>query len=174
MLAAPAAGAASFSGGRGMRQRNIIAAAVLIVCGLAYGCLAFGLPERSLPNTPGPRFFPLVVAALILAAAVTLLIPALAARGAVEASADSSPSVADRRLALSALAALFAYGALLPLLGFILATVPFFAILMVLFGERRPVLVVACAIAVTAALYGIFRYGFGIFLPRGVLAGVVA
>jgi putative tricarboxylic transport membrane protein len=175
LLAAPTAGAASLSGGRGMRQRNIIAAVVLIIGGLAYGTLALDLPERSLPNTPGPRFFPLVVAAIILASAVTLLLlQAQVASGAGEAGANASSRGADRRLVLLALAALAAYAASLPVLGFILATVPFLAILMVLFGERRPVVVVVSAIAVAAALYVVFRYGFGIFLPRGPLAGIVA
>jgi hypothetical protein len=45
---------------------------------------------------------------------------------------------------------------------------------MVMFGERRPLLVAIGALAMTAVLYGLFRHGFGVFLPRGLLTGVVA
>jgi putative tricarboxylic transport membrane protein len=159
-----------------MRRRNIVAAAALIVCGLVYGYLAWGLPERSLPNTPGPSFFPLVVMAILLVLSVALLVQALAADdGAAAPAVDDAPALTvDRRLALAALAAFLAYIALLPIFGFILATLPFFAILMIIFGERRPLLVLAGTVAITLILYGLFRHGFGIFLPRGLLAGIVA
>jgi hypothetical protein len=61
----------------------------------------------------------------------------------------------------------------LPTLGFILATLPLFAALMVLYGERRPLVVLVGAVVMTAVLYGLFRHGFNIFLPRGLLAGIV-
>lgn len=159
-----------------MRRRNIVAAAVLIVCGLVYGYLAWGLPERSLPNTPGPSFFPLVVMAILLVLSVALLVQALAADDGAAAPAvgDAPALTVDHRLALAALAAFLAYIALLPIFGFILATLPFFAILMIIFGERRPLLVLAGTVAITLILYGLFRHGFGIFLPRGLLAGIVA
>jgi len=57
--------------------------------------------------------------------------------------------------------------------GFILATAPFFAVMMVLFGERRPIWVGGGAVCTTVLLYALFRYGFGVFLPRGLLAGIV-
>lgn len=157
-----------------MRRRNIAAALGLIACGLLYGYLAWELPVRSLPNTPGPSFFPLVVATLLIALSAALLVQALTADRDSPASRDDGATTAQRRTTLLMLAVFLAYIVLLPILGFILATVPFFAVLMVLFGERRPVLVAVGAMAMTAVLYGLFQYGFGVFLPRGLLAGLVA
>lgn len=158
-----------------MRRRNTVAAVVLIVCDLIYGYLTWGLPDRSLPNTPGPAFFPWVVMVVVLALSAALLIQALAMeRGEAVPTSDEAATARDnRRPALLVLGAFLAYIALLPTLGFILATVPFFAALMVLFGERRPLLVIAASLAMTAILYGVFRHGFGIFLPRGLLQGIV-
>lgn len=150
---------------------------VLIVGGLVYGYLAQGLPVRSLPNTPGPSFFPYVITAVLLALSVGLLVQALASKRDPEApgsgGATDKPDE-GRRLALLSLGALIAYAALLPFLGFIVATVPFFAFLMVLFSERRPLVVAITACAATVILYALFRYGFGVFLPRGILQGIVA
>lgn len=147
----------------------------LIVCGLVYGYLAWGLPVRSLPNTPGPSFFPLVVTVVIVALSAVLLIQALAMeRDPPALQHEGATGASDRRLAGFLLVVILAYIVLLPVLGFILATIPFFAVLMVLFGERRPLLVAVGALAMTAVLYGLFRHGFGVFLPRGLLAGIVA
>jgi len=158
-----------------MRRRNIAAAVGLIVFGLVYGYLAWGLPVRSLPNTPGPSFFPLVVTVVILALSAALFMQGFAMeRDPPALQPDKSASPSSRRSAGLLLLVVLAYIVLIPLLGFILATIPFFAVLMVLFGERRPVLVAIGALAMTAILYGVFRYGLDVFLPRGLLAGIVA
>ena len=56
-----------------MRRRNIIAAAVLIALSIGYGILTAHLPERSLPHTPGPPFFPWIATAVLLALSLCLL-----------------------------------------------------------------------------------------------------
>ena len=65
------------------------------------------------------------------------------------------------------------YVAAMPALGFILATLPFFSIMMALFGERRPFFIGTGSIVATIGLYIVFRHGFGVFLPRGLLTGIV-
>jgi len=159
-----------------MRRRNIIAAVVLIFCGLSYLYLTSGLPTRSLPNTPGPSFFPWIITVILLALSATLLFQAIGSGSGQASSREKDVAVGDddRRRAIWALGAFIAYVALLPKLGFIVATAPFFAFQMVLFGERRPLLVAIGALAMTAILYLLFRHGFGVFLPRGLLTGIVA
>ena len=71
------------------------------------------------------------------------------------------------------LGAFVLYVAAMPGLGFILATVPFFAVMMILFGEQRRAWLGGGAIGATIALYLLFRHGFGVFLPRGLLAGIM-
>ena len=59
-----------------------------------------------------------------------------------------------------------------PGLGFLLATAPFFAVLMILFGERRPIHVADVRIA-WPSRRRLYTYcsatDLGVFLPRGVL-----
>lgn len=152
-----------------MRRKNIIAALVLIVFAVVYGVLTSQLPDRTLPNTPNPAFFPWVNTVIILVLSVWLLFRGL--KRPVEPAPETDP---QRTQVIIALGAFVVYLALMPTLGFILATLPFFAVMMTLFGERRPVFVGGGALAATVALYVLFRHGFGVFLPRGLLAGIVA
>ena len=152
-----------------MRRRNLIAALFLLALGAGYGILTTQLPVRSLPDTPGPHFFPWINTIVILALSATLLI-----QGLVGADGPVPPRGAERRRAIWALGVFVVYLAVLPGLGFILATAPFFAALMVLFGEVRPLRVALGAIIATGFLYLLFRHGFGVFLPTGVLKGIVA
>lgn len=152
-----------------MRRRNLIAALVLLALGAGYGILTTQLPVRSLPDTPGPPFFPWINTIVILALSATLLV-----QGLVGADGPVPPPAAGRRRAIWALGVFVVYLAALPGLGFILATAPFFAALMVLFGEARPLRVAAGAIVATGLLYLLFRHGFGVFLPTGLLKGIVA
>ena len=152
-----------------MRRRNIIAALFLLALGAGYGVLTSQLPVRSLPDTPGPPFFPWINTIVILALSAILLVQGL--RGA---DAPAPAKTEGRQRAIWALGVFIVYLAILPGLGFILATAPFFAALMVLFGETRALRVAAGAIVVTGILYLLFRHGFGVFLPTGVLKGIVA
>ncbi len=152
-----------------MRRRNLIAALVLLALGAGYGVLTSQLPVRSLPDTPGPPFFPWINTIVILALSALLLVQGL--RGADE---PAPAKTEGRQRAIWALGVFIVYLAILPGLGFILATAPFFAALMVLFGETRALRVAGGAIVVTGVLYLLFRHGFGVFLPTGVLKGIVA
>jgi putative tricarboxylic transport membrane protein len=146
--------------------RDILAALGLLAFSAWYAWLASELPERSLPNTPGPSFFPLIVIALVAALSVALLV-----RGGM---ALRAPRGADRHGAFSPTAALMlasfaVYLALLPLAGFIVASMAFFATLMLLYGSRNPLLIGAASTGLPIILFLIFRYGFQIVLPRGIL-----
>ena len=157
-----------------MRRKNIIAAVVLIACAILYGVLTANLPTRTLPKTPDPSFFPWINTVIILALSVWLLVQALRQPAPAPAPAPTPTRTGRNRRAVWALAAFIGYLAVMPGLGFILATAPFFAVMMVLFGERRPMWVGGGAVGTTVLLYALFRYGFGVILPRGLLAGIVA
>ncbi len=155
-----------------MRRRNIIAAVVLLALGLGYGFLTTGLPLRTLPNTPDPSFFPWINTAVLLALAAALLVQGLFFTA--EGGAEAARTPARRHLpVLWVLAAFVAYLLALPPLGFVVATVPFFAVLMVAYGERRALWLAAGALGVPILLFVVFRYGFGVLLPRGLLSGLI-
>lgn len=148
-----------------MARRNILAGAVLLVIGLVYGILTAALPDRSLPNTPGPAFLPWLITAGWLVLSAALLV-----RGLIEAREESEEASGYQIPALGwpALLAFVAYLALLPALGFIATSVLFFAGLMWLYGERNKFLVLAASILVPVTLFYLFTAGFQVLLPRGL------
>ncbi len=158
-----------------MRRRNIIAALVLLALTVVYGALTTQLPVRSLPDTPGPPFFPWINTVILLALSLGLLAQGLWAKTLESVASDPDRSDASERWrAIWALGAFVVYLVVLPGLGFLLATAPFFAVLMVLFGEKRWLWVAIGSIAVTVGLYVLFRHGFSVFLPRGILPDLLA
>jgi hypothetical protein len=154
-----------------MLKRDVVTAAAFLALGAAAAALTAALPERSLPNTPGPAFFPWVATVAMLVLACALLARGLTAPPRAGDMEEPGPAGLAPMLAL--LGAFIAYIALLPRLGFLIATAPFIAGLTVLYGERRPALVALTAVVATAGLYIAFRHVFQIILPQGVLTGVV-
>lgn len=152
-----------------MARRNVIAALVLIVLAIVYGILTDGLPNRSLPNTPGPSFFPWLIAGGLLVLAVALLVQGLKKPGD---TADTAGNVMGGRQA-AALAWYALYLAALPHAGFISAGIPFFAGLMVLYGARRPHWIALGSIAAPVSLFLLFRHLFLIPMPRGPLSALL-
>jgi len=153
-----------------MRTKNIVAALVLIALGAGYGYLTAGLPTRSLPNTPDPSFFPWIITACLLLLSVILLVQGLAAPGKGSGDAVGAPPL---RAPVVFLVAFAAYVAVLPYAGFLLTSVPFFALLMALYGERRWGVIAAASLTVPVVLVLVFRHVFQVPLPKGVLAGIL-
>ncbi len=151
-------------------QRKIAAGIVLLLVSVGYGYLTSGLPKRTLPDTPDPAFMPWINTVAL--GVLTLL---LIWEGIREApAAPSGVSVrGSAKPATLFIAAFFLFILLLPYLGFVFAGMPFFAALMLLFGERRPFWLLAGSIGGPVILFAIFRYGFNIILPRGVMGGII-
>ena len=148
-------------------RRELIAAVALIALGIGYGWLTAGLPERAMPNTPGPRFFPWIVTVSLLALAVTLLVRALRRPSSQTEEEPGTVSGRGHGRGAAALGAFMVYTLALPAVGFLAATVPFFAVLMALFGERRWWLLGIGALVVPILVFVLFRHGFQIILPAG-------
>lgn len=146
-----------------MALRNLIAGSVLLICSLIYGLLTTQLPDRALPNTPGPAFFPWLITGGLTILSAALLLQGLRGQGG---SAQAAPAPVTARGWL-ALGVFVVYLLVLPTLGFVIASIPFFAVLTVLYGQQNRVLVIITAVAVPALLFVVFRYGFQMLLPRG-------
>ena len=152
-----------------MVPRNIFAAIVLILVGIGYGVLTLNLPSREIEQTTEPSFFPGVVTACLLALSIALLAQALRGGAACENLVAFGPEVGAGRY-LAGFAAFAVYLVVLPILGFVAANVPFFAVLMAIYGERRPVWLAVGSVGVSLVLFFLFRELFQIRLPAGVLA----
>lgn len=149
-----------------MRKNNIIAGLFLTVLGLAYGYLTTGLPERSLPNMPGPSFFPWIITVCLLVLSVSLLVQGL--RMAADDSKPEKPEAGSFPAVLF-LGVFAVYLALLPFLGFLLASIPFFAVLMILYGETRKLWIASFSFGFPIFLLLLFRDVFNVPLPRGTV-----
>ena len=146
-------------------RRDAIAGAVLLVIGVVYGLLTASLPNRSLPNTPGPAFFPWLITVGLIVLSVALLVQSV-----VRGGGDSQQATSDRFASrwLVALTLFFVYLILLPYAGFLAVSVPFFAALMWLYGERNRLVLALASIVIPVGLFYIFRLGFQILLPTGI------
>lgn len=153
-----------------MRTKNIVAALVLIALGIGYGYLTAGLPKRSLPNTPDPSFFPWIITGCLLLLSVILIAKALTGPRRVDDEAVNAPPL---RTPIVFLVVFAVYVTVLPYAGFLMTSVPFFAILMALYGERRWIAIAAWALSVPVLLVLVFRHVFQVPLPKGALAGIL-
>lgn len=148
-----------------MGHRNLAAGLALLAAGIGYGFATGQLPDRTLPDTPGPAFFPWLIAFGLIGLSAALIVQGLIAirqRGK-EVSGYRLP--ARGWLALGGFAA---YLLLLPYAGFVPASVPFCGGLVVLYGERRPVIALTAAILIPVLLFLLFSTGFQVLLPGGV------
>jgi len=152
-----------------MEQRNIVVALVLIAVATGYGIVAAGLPERAVPNTPGPAFFPWLITIVIFGLSAALLWRGVRGVRALPRGAFRLDLGTIDRHVLLTLVLFAAYLGLLPLAGFLLASIPFTAALIILYGEQKPTIVVAGSIGMPLFLYYLFREVFSILLPAGAL-----
>ncbi len=133
------------------------------VVGIAAAALATGFGQGTETGGPSARFFPVVLGLL-----TTGLGGAIALRSSPGPAAVTPPEGLVR--AVGTLVVLLAYVAAFERLGFLLATAPSLALLLVVFGERRWPVLASVAVVATAAAYGVFAVWLGVPLPAG-LAG---
>ncbi len=154
----------------GMQKRNLFAALVLITICIIYGILTTQLPTRAIDNTTEPSFFPSVIAVCLFSLSISLLIQAIFSLGPDEI--PDIPKVLPSRIYIF-IGTFILYLALLPSLGFIAANIPFFAVLMVLYGERRPLCIILFSVTICVVIFYLFRDVFQIILPAGILGDLV-
>lgn len=160
-----------------MGLRNIVGGVVILAFTLYYGGLATLLPKRTTTDAPGPHFFPYLITVSIIFLAVMLLIQGV--RGLKDSGgfADlrpEKPSANENFSITRAAAGLLLTGLYffaLPMFGFFWSTPVFFAALMWVTGERRPLILLGLAIFVPLFLFFLFRDLFQLPLPRGSFLG---
>jgi putative tricarboxylic transport membrane protein len=154
--------------------RDGITGLILLAVSLFLLVKSFQLP--SLPIVPvGPGFYPAIVLSLMAAASALLVLQdLLKRRPAASAGAGDVPR-RNYRLVVIAFAIVGAYVALLPLLGFRVATVLFVGALQAALDRPRTVRqwVVLATIALGTAMvsYFVFERYLLVLLPRGAWTG---
>ena len=171
----------------------------IVLLGLAglWTYLTFQIKANTLPGAPGPRFFPLVIIAVLALLALALLIGSFK-KGAVSkpvAAKKQDTKMADIVAAQAAAAApgkevceefeepkpvplkmlysfiaIFLYAVLTGLIGFYVATVPFvFVIIKLIMNTKSWLKSIIATVVITGAVYLVFTVFFKLSLPSGSL-----
>ena len=149
-----------------MGRKNIIAGVILMMIGIIYGYLTSQLPVRPVTGEPGISFFPWIITIAVLILSLAMTIQGWRAIRQEEAALTWQPPSLQ---VVATLLLFMVYIAALPYLGFLIASVPFFIGLMVLYGGRHKTLLILAGPGVPIALYFLFRHVFLIPLPRATL-----
>ncbi len=165
-----------------MTARNVVTRArveglVLLALALGYMWEVRAIPSLyEMPGVPGPTAFPTLLGLVLAANGAWRL---LRGAGAREASAEKAPAaaaggwLARNGRFYGMWAVLLGYLALMPAIGFPVATVIALTAMFLLLGERRVPVAVGLSVVCTAVLHLGFAKGLGVRLPLGVLASLV-
>ena len=154
--------------------RDGIAGLVLLAISLVLLVQSFQLP--SLPIVPvGPGFYPAIVLSFMAAASALLVVQdVMKQRAPAEAAVSDAPR-RNYRLVVIAFAIVGGYVALLPLLGFRIATVLFVGTLQAALDRpksaRQWAVLAAIALGTAAVSYIVFERYLLVLLPRGAWTG---
>jgi putative tricarboxylic transport membrane protein len=154
--------------------RDGIAGLILLAISLVLLVQSFQLP--SLPIVPvGPGFYPAIVLSFMAAASALLVVQdVMKQRAPAGASIGDAPR-RNYRLVVIAFAIVGGYVALLPLLGFRLATVLFVGTLQAALDRPKSArdwaVLAAIALGTAAVSYFIFERYLLVLLPRGAWTG---
>lgn len=139
--------------------------------------ILLAVQTRQIPRTPflplGAEFFPRVLLVILAAGSLLLVALDILRHRRQGATREGLPRFRDVPHTIPAIFAVFAgYVFLMPILGFVLATLAFVAVAQPLLGPHRPrdlprIGLLAAGTAV--ATYLIFERYLHVFLPRGVL-----
>lgn len=150
----------------GFARGDRAVAAVLVCFGIGILALTVGLPSATAADPVGPRGFPTLLALVVVACGVALWLGAGAPSTA--ADADARGALALRPLVgtvgLTAL-----YLAVLEPAGYLLATPPYLAALLLIQGRVTARAFVFTVFGLPAVLYALFAVAMRVPLPAGPL-----
>ena len=141
-----------------MRADRAVGLAVA-ASGLGLGWAALGVETLAQQTTLSARFFPLVLAAVLLAAGLGIAVRP-GDRGLVEVVA---PICSPRVLAFGG--AFLLYALTFRYVDFRLGTALFMGVALWSLGSRRPVELIGLPVAVAIGVWAVFRHGFAVLLP---------
>lgn len=147
-----------------MRKYNVLVAAVSILFGLAIFWFSRGLTTISPDGVPGEAFWPHMIAWLLIGLGVLQLIEVFAfpAINAGRAVILGSPG---NLWAYLTAAAAFGFAALMTWVGFVIAGVVMMPVVMLIMGERRPLVIGFTTVAAIGVIWFFFVHIFNISLP---------
>ncbi len=150
-----------------MHFRDTIAGAAMVVLSLVLFIGTWDFSDVS--GYMSPRIFPRLVAVVLFGFSAVLLVravPALVRQGAARVGIDWRALVVRYRMLAVLVAISFAYIYAMETVGYVIATILYIAVTVVMYGEKRRPVAAAIGIVGGVALYGLFRLVFDVPLPR--------
>jgi len=151
------------------KRRDIIGSIVFLVFGIFLFAVSFTV-RTIIENDVGPAFMPKVVAAAIMIVSISKLVIALKNNNddytAIKKSSD------DKMGSLLTILNLGAYVILFEPLGFIVSSILFLVLQMIILSDKvnlKPIKFIIVSISSTIAIYLLFVYTFNLMLPEGLL-----
>lgn len=137
-----------------------------MILSAVFYALTYQFPQQTLAFSP--KIFPRFVSACLFIFSAVLVLQGITRvrRGSGEAKPDLRTSKAFMVRLFVGIAMGYAYTRLLPVTGYIVATPPFIAGIMLVFQEKRWIKIVTTSIITTVILYILFRVIFRVPLPR--------
>jgi putative tricarboxylic transport membrane protein len=149
-----------------VRNADRITAALLLACAVAFSAGALKYYSWSGPGGPGSAFLPFWLGLLMALLAGTMLVRSLRQRDAGE---DWLPRGEGLRQMLVVLAVTVAFVALLKVLGMVLGTALFLAVLLRRLGRHAWWLTLAIAAGAAGFNYLVFAHWLRVPFPAGML-----
>ena len=154
--------------------RELITGLVCLATSLLFFALTLGLPGPSLLVPVGPGYYPRIVLGITAFLSAILVVQALLARrrtGPATQKAAATQAAPNYAMVLATFAIFGVYVALLPLVGYRIATFVFMLTLQPLLERPRGVTGWAIALAIAAvtsfATFHVFQDYLSVLLPRG-------
>ncbi len=145
-----------------MRRADFYIGLGLLIFALVYFQQSFTILRGFASDRLGPAFFPRMLALALAALALTLIVRAVMGR-----SDPSRPPVIRTRMLIVVLVCLGVYAAIMPLLGFRIATPILLGGVIWTLGLRAWPSLVGTAVGVTVVLWVVFDRLLHVLLPKG-------
>lgn len=150
---------------------NRLAAIILIAFGLGYGYQTSQQPKASALGDPGLTLFPWILTIILLLLSIIILVQDV--RGTAFPRRFNLKATPGGTRAGIGLGLVWVYFFVIPYLGFLISSFIFFAGMMWLCGERRPLRMVGFSCVISLLILLFFQELFQIPLPKlGFLQGV--
>lgn len=176
-----------------MNRSNVISGVVCLGFGISAFWLSADLPTFTATDQMGGRFFPRLVSIAFMLASIGLIVTGLmdveiqggtvsAKKKGMKVNIEDKAEEQEERLEILGfrvkrssvklfgfIAAMTVYTIILPVLGYILASLLSFMAMIVAAGERRPLNVMMGATVITVVIYVLFAVLLGMNVPESSL-----